>query len=256
MNPTPRILGFIAACAVLPPAFSAEPPLTGRSGREVVQTVCVDCHGVGLNGSPAVGDRLAWVARLSRGVEAAVQSAIHGHGGMPPRGGRADLTDVEMRRAILHMFDPEADMRIASLSRPGNGASAPGAQAAVVGGMEIHFGLVPAARLRGFVPGSAERTMHGGVPQGPGHYHVNVTLHDATTGAGHPDIGKASVDLRIEQPGLGGHHKVLERMALNGTTSFGHYIRMKPNTPTWFTVRVRRPGFTDLIEATFRAQPD
>lgn len=256
MNRKSSVLAFLAVCAVLPPASSAAAPQSGRHGREVVETVCVDCHGVGLNGSPMVGDRLAWVARLSQGVEAAVQRAIQGHGGMPPRGGRADLTDVEVRRAILHMFDPEADMRVVSAPRPGNGATAPGAQAAVVGGMEIHFGLMPAGRLRAFVPGSPERSMHGGVPDGPGHYHVNVTLHDATTGAGHPDIGKATVDLRVEQAGLGGHHKVLERMALNGTTSFGHYVRMKPNTPTWFTVRVRRPGFSDLIEATFRAQPD
>lgn len=256
MNRKSGVLAFLAVCAVLPPASSAAPPQSGRDGREVVESVCVDCHGVGLNGSPAVGDRLAWVARLSQGVDAAVQRAIKGHGGMPPRGGRADLTDAEVRRAILHMFDPEADVRIASLPRSGNGSTAPGAQAAVVGGMEIHFGLMPAGRLRGFAPGSPEHRMHGGVPQGPGHYHVNVTLHDASNGAGHPDIGKATVDLRVEQPGLGGHHKVLERMALNGTTSFGHYIRMKPNTPTWFTVRVHRPGFADVIEATFRAQPD
>jgi cytochrome c5 len=37
-----------------------------------------------------------------------VHSAISGHGGMPPRGDRADLTDGELRAAILYMFNPKA----------------------------------------------------------------------------------------------------------------------------------------------------
>jgi len=37
-----------------------------------------------------------------------VRSAIRGHGGMPPRGDRADLTDAEIRNAILYMYNPGA----------------------------------------------------------------------------------------------------------------------------------------------------
>jgi cytochrome c5 len=37
-----------------------------------------------------------------------VRSAIHGHGNMPARGGMADLTDPEVRAAILYMFNPGA----------------------------------------------------------------------------------------------------------------------------------------------------
>jgi len=33
-----------------------------------------------------------------------VRSAIHGHGPMPARGGLADLTDAEIRGAIVYMF--------------------------------------------------------------------------------------------------------------------------------------------------------
>jgi cytochrome c5 len=36
-----------------------------------------------------------------------VRSAISGHGGMPPRGDKADLTDGEIRAAILYMFNPK-----------------------------------------------------------------------------------------------------------------------------------------------------
>ncbi len=45
---------------------------------------------------------------LKLGVEHAVRSAIRGHGGMPPRGDRADLTDAEIRNAILYMYNPSA----------------------------------------------------------------------------------------------------------------------------------------------------
>ena len=34
-----------------------------------------------------------------------VRSAIHGHGGMPARGGMADATDAEIRAAVLYVFN-------------------------------------------------------------------------------------------------------------------------------------------------------
>jgi cytochrome c5 len=79
-----------------------------RTGAQVVKMQCAKCHQDGKGGAPKVGDRDAWSKRLSQGVDRAVSSAIHGHGGMPPRGDRADLTDSEVRAAILYMFNPKA----------------------------------------------------------------------------------------------------------------------------------------------------
>ena len=76
-----------------------------RSGETVVQAQCVKCHQAGLNGAPKIGDRAAWIPRGAHGMEALVSSAIHGHGGMPARGGMADLTDAEMRAAVIYMFN-------------------------------------------------------------------------------------------------------------------------------------------------------
>lgn len=76
-----------------------------RSGEQVVKAQCVKCHEAGLNGAPRIGDRAAWTPRISQGLDAVVRSAIHGHGGMPARGGMADATDTEIRAAILHMFN-------------------------------------------------------------------------------------------------------------------------------------------------------
>jgi len=76
-----------------------------RSGKEIVETQCVKCHGKGVGGAPKIGDRAEWIPRLKQGLDTVVASAIHGHGAMPPRGGMADLTDVEIRSAIVYMFN-------------------------------------------------------------------------------------------------------------------------------------------------------
>jgi cytochrome c5 len=81
------------------------------TGQQVVQAQCYKCHQEGLHGAPRIGDRGAWVLRLKQGVDYAVRSAIRGHGGMPPRGDRADLTDVEIRNAILYMYNPGATVK-------------------------------------------------------------------------------------------------------------------------------------------------
>ncbi|HEU4352061.1 MAG TPA: c-type cytochrome [Burkholderiales bacterium] len=78
-----------------------------RGGAQVVKAQCSKCHQDGKGGAPKIGDREAWSKRLNQGIDRAVSSAIHGHGGMPPRGDKADLTDGEVRAAILYMFNPK-----------------------------------------------------------------------------------------------------------------------------------------------------
>ena len=90
---------------------SADELKAERSGAQVVKMQCAKCHQDGKGGAPKVGDRDAWSKRLSQGVDHAVHSAIKGHGGMPPRGDRADLTDAEIRAAILYMFNPKTPAR-------------------------------------------------------------------------------------------------------------------------------------------------
>ena len=75
-----------------------------RSGSAIVEAQCVKCHATGEGGAPRIGDRQAWIGRARGGLDSLVASAIHGHGGMPARGGMADLTDAEMRAAVVHMF--------------------------------------------------------------------------------------------------------------------------------------------------------
>jgi cytochrome c5 len=75
-----------------------------RTGEQIVQQTCGNCHVAGLKGAPRIGDRAAWIKRASGGLDAAVAAAIKGHGDMPARGGMADLTDPELKAAVQYMF--------------------------------------------------------------------------------------------------------------------------------------------------------
>ena len=76
-----------------------------RSGEQIAQAQCIKCHETGVGGAPKIGDRSAWIPRAKRGLDVVVRSAIKGHGAMPARGGIADLSDSELRSAILYMFN-------------------------------------------------------------------------------------------------------------------------------------------------------
>jgi cytochrome c5 len=102
---------------------------TARSGQQIVQTTCGNCHNAGLHGAPKIGDRAAWTKRVSNGVDAVTAAAIKGHGGMPARGGMADLTDAELKSAVQYMFNQSMAAPI-SAAVPATAAAAPATAAA------------------------------------------------------------------------------------------------------------------------------
>jgi cytochrome c5 len=76
-----------------------------RTGEQIVTARCSHCHLKGLNGAPKIGDKADWIPRLKPGLDVVVRSAINGHGAMPPRGDMANLTDAEIKSAIVYMFN-------------------------------------------------------------------------------------------------------------------------------------------------------
>jgi cytochrome c5 len=84
--------------------ISRTAPAGERTGEQVVQARCAKCHETGVGGAPRIGDRDAWIPRVKQGLDVVVRSAINGHGAMPPRGSMADLTDSEVRDAVIYMF--------------------------------------------------------------------------------------------------------------------------------------------------------
>jgi cytochrome c5 len=74
-----------------------------RSGEEIYKTVCTACHASGAAGAPKFGDKDDWAKRLKEGQKRLVETAIKGIRAMPPRGGSAGLSDLEVERAVVHI---------------------------------------------------------------------------------------------------------------------------------------------------------
>lgn len=73
------------------------------SADAVYQQNCLACHGAGVMGAPAFGDKAAWAPRIAQGYETLVKHAIEGIRMMPARGGNAALSDDEVASAVAYM---------------------------------------------------------------------------------------------------------------------------------------------------------
>jgi cytochrome c5 len=74
-----------------------------RSGEDMYKAVCGACHEAGVAGAPKTGDKGAWAPRIALGLDGLLKSAVAGKNAMPPKGGAADATDDELKRAIAFM---------------------------------------------------------------------------------------------------------------------------------------------------------
>ena len=76
-------------------------------GESVYKKHCVACHGTGIAGSPKLGDKAAWSARITQGEAVMTQHAIKGFKGetgyMPPKGGFMSLSDDEISVTVQYM---------------------------------------------------------------------------------------------------------------------------------------------------------
>jgi cytochrome c5 len=95
------------------PISTAEAVDAPRSGREVYNEICIACHAApGVGGAPALGDSDAWAARIAQGMDTLIDRALHGFSGsagiMPRKGGRVDLSDEEIIKAVEYMVEQGA----------------------------------------------------------------------------------------------------------------------------------------------------
>ena len=89
----------VAAAAPAPAAGAA----AGGNGKSTYDTVCTACHSAGVAGAPKFGDKGAWAPRLAQGKPALYNSALHGKGAMPAKGGNASLSDDAVKAAVDYM---------------------------------------------------------------------------------------------------------------------------------------------------------
>jgi cytochrome c5 len=100
-------LAAAAAAAVAAPT----PVATIMTGPQVYNAACIVCHQPpGLSGAPPVGDVAAWAPRLAQGIDTLYQHAVAGFTGptgtfMPPKGGRVDLSDDEIKAAVDYLVE-------------------------------------------------------------------------------------------------------------------------------------------------------
>jgi len=96
-----------------------------RTGQQVVAETCGKCHETGEGGAPKIGDRDAWVKRAKDGYARVLQSALKGHAGMPARGGLAELSDAEVKRALDYMIASGSAAPVAAVAAPVAAVAAP-----------------------------------------------------------------------------------------------------------------------------------
>jgi cytochrome c5 len=98
-------LAALLSLAVVPLAGMAD-EAAPQAGEKIVGNVCSVCHGSGLLGAPKIGDTSAWQARFSNAgsVRTLVETAEHGKGNMPPRGGVSRLSQSDIESAIQFML--------------------------------------------------------------------------------------------------------------------------------------------------------
>ena len=74
-------------------------------GKKVYDSVCFACHATGVAGSPKFGDKAAWAPRITEGMDAVYKIALEGKGAMPPKGGRTDFSDEDVKAAVDYMVN-------------------------------------------------------------------------------------------------------------------------------------------------------
>ncbi|MDD5240914.1 MAG: c-type cytochrome [Sulfuricella sp.] len=92
---------FVVMAGMANMVLAANAP--SRSGKEIVSTICIACHGEGKDGAPRIGNTADWAPRAKYGLNQLTRSAMDGVRKMPAHGGEATLSDLEVERAIAYM---------------------------------------------------------------------------------------------------------------------------------------------------------
>ena len=226
------------------PVSRTSPP-PERTGEQVVQERCASCHRSGEGGAPRIGDLSAWIPRLRYGVDVAVRSGINGHGSMPARGGQADLTDGELRNAVIYMINPAYGTTTAKGAA--RSIMPKGQDYRVVDGTAIYFGTIPAEVIRRD-PKDYPQKIYAAAPSGPDQYYVTIALFDASSGK---RISDATVRARVSTTSSAGPEKSLDFITVADAPTYGNYFAMGGTGPFEIVVHVQRPGAADTIETRF-----
>lgn len=127
-------------------------PVGERTGEQIFNKICIQCHAADsvVPNSPKVTHNAEWAPRIAQGFDTLFNHALNGFNAMPAKGGAADLTDDELKRAIVFMtnqsggnFEAPAVGAATDAAASGVAASdaAPAAGAASVDGKQVFDSL-------------------------------------------------------------------------------------------------------------------
>ncbi|MEM7019402.1 MAG: c-type cytochrome [Pseudomonadota bacterium] len=81
------------------------PAAVAQTPEEIYNGVCSVCHIAGVSDAPKPDDTAAWSSRYNeKGFDGLVNSVITGLNAMPPRAGRADLSDDDIKATVEFML--------------------------------------------------------------------------------------------------------------------------------------------------------
>jgi cytochrome c5 len=85
---------------------AAAPAADLANGKAVYDSACFVCHATGAAGAPLLGNKAQWAPRIAKGMDALNTSGLNGKlPGMPPKGGRMDLSDAAVLDAVAYMVE-------------------------------------------------------------------------------------------------------------------------------------------------------
>ena len=92
-----QFYGFFVAGLLL-----AATGASAAEGQAVYDANCAVCHKMM---APKTGDKAAWAPLIAKGTDALVATTIKGKGMMPPKGGKPNLSDADIKAAVQYMED-------------------------------------------------------------------------------------------------------------------------------------------------------
>ncbi|MCP4598900.1 c-type cytochrome [Neptuniibacter sp.] len=104
------MVGLVTSAAFMTGCGPSDDGITSNStGSEIFEQVCSACHNGGVMGfvtsAPAIGDKEAWVALESKGIDSMTQLSIQGFNKMPAKGDCGKCSDQQIKSAVEYMVE-------------------------------------------------------------------------------------------------------------------------------------------------------
>ena len=123
-----RLSGMAIALLLAGVCLQSPAQAADKSGKEVYEQSCSQCHATGANGAPKVGDEAAWKKLSSQSLTSLTGVVLSGIRKMPPHGANMKLSDTELKRAVTYMVNQSGGKWVEPVSKKQPAAARTGEQ--------------------------------------------------------------------------------------------------------------------------------